>query len=533
VTALGTAEITDRKKGYDSFSDVLRWPVIGRFLRWRHARTAFQLFSLVVAAVVVLHGLLGPQIASNNLATVLTWVHYRGLLIVALLAAGNLSCTGCPFVLVRDAGRRILPPSWHWPRRLRTKWIGIALFIAVLFTYELFDLWALPRATSFLVLGYFGAALLIDVVFSGATFCKYLCPIGQFNFVASTMSPLELRVRDESTCRTCRTADCIKGRPAIDATVNAEAAEIAEQRITPKGFLRALRAPRSNVASSRGPFRSAVRPAIVQRGCELGLFLPMKVGNMDCTFCLDCVHACPHDNIALATRLPGAELAESRRRSGIGRLARRWDIAALAIVFVFGGMLNAFAMVAPVYRLEAWLAHALGVMSETPVLAIVFLASLVLVPVVLIGGAAYVTRMFAGGTGPIGRIAVNYVYALVPFGFGMWLAHYGFHLLTGFLTVIPIAQSAAIDALGWPALGGPQWRLAGMRPGEVFPIQLGFILLGAMGSLAVAYRISDREYPDHPGAPTAPWAIVTLTLTTAAIWILSQPMDMRGIGFLG
>ena len=131
----------------------------------------------------------------------LTWVHYRGLLVVALLAAGNLFCTGCPFVLVRDAGRLVRPPKLSVPRWLRTKWIGIALFVAVLFAYELFDLWALPRATAWLVLAYFASALVVDLIFTGATFCKYLCPIGQFNFVASMMSPLELRVKDLGTCR--------------------------------------------------------------------------------------------------------------------------------------------------------------------------------------------------------------------------------------------------------------------------------------------------------------------------------------------
>ena len=117
------------------------------------------------------------------------------------------------------------------------------------------------------------------------------------------------------------------------------------------------------------------------------------------------------------------------------------------------------------------------------------------------GGAAALTRTIAGGaSGSVGRIAVSYAYALVPFGFGMWLAHYGFHLLTGLFTVIPIAQNVVVDLLGWPALGEPLWRLTGMRPGSVFPIQVGFILLGAMGSLALAYRISERDYPDRPGA---------------------------------
>src|SRR6185295_3618514 len=214
-----------------------------------HARRTFQLLLLLAAAVVVLHGLFGPQTPTGNLAPVLTWVHYRGLLIVALLAAGNLFCAGCPFVLVRDAGRRFLPPSFRWPRRLRTKWIGVVLFVAVLFAYELFDLWALPRATAYLVIAYFAAALLVDLVFSGATFCKYLCPIGQFNFVASTMSPLELRIREESTCRSCRTVDCIKGRREIPSTKS----PIGDRAIAdlPSG-----------------------RARLTQRGCELNLFLP-------------------------------------------------------------------------------------------------------------------------------------------------------------------------------------------------------------------------------------------------------------------
>jgi hypothetical protein len=115
----------------------------------------------------------------------------------------------------------------------------------------------------------------------------------------------------------------------------------------------------------------------------------------------------------------------------------------------------------------------------------------------------------------------------------MWLAHYGFHLLTGLFTVIPVAQNVIVDLVGRPAFGEPLWRLTGMRPGAVYPIQVGFILLGAMGSLALAYGISERDYPSSPVVPTMPWAMVTMTLTTVALWILSQPMEMRGAGFMG
>lgn len=474
-----------------SAADVLRWPGVGPFLRWRHARTVLQLVFLLVAVIVVVHGLLGPQIAPANLATVLTWVHYRGLLVVALLAAGNFFCTGCPFVLARDVGRRLRAPSSRWPRWLRTKWIGIALFVGVLFTYELFDLWALPRATAWLVLAYFAGALTIDLVFAGATFCKYLCPIGQFNFVASTLSPLEVRVRAPETCRTCHTADCIKGR------------------------------------------REGEGQRLVQRGCELGLFLPSKIGNLDCTFCMDCVQACPHDNVALATRVPGLELVDGRRRSGIGRLARRWDIAALVVLFVFGGLLNAFAMTTPAYAVERWLSRALGVSAEAPVLGALFVIALGLVPLLVVGGAAAVSRWLTGGATSWLATAAGYVLALLPLGLGVWLSHTGFHLLTGALTVIPVAQSAVVDWVGWDMLGAPRWGWTGLRPASVFPLQLGFVLLGALGSIAIAYRLAERDFPDRPWTAAAPWALAAGVLAASAVWIFSQPMEMRGVGLGG
>jgi len=473
--------------------DVLQWPVIGSFLRWRHARTALQISLLAVSLLVVVDGLLASHVDPTDFATTITWVHYRGLLVVALLAAGNLFCAGCPFVLVRDAGRRIAPPKFAFPRWLRTKWVAIALFAAVLFCYELFDLWALPRATAWLVLAYFGAALAVDLVFTGATFCKYLCPIGQFNFVASLCSPLELRIKEADTCHTCRTVDCIKGT------------------------------------------RSAETPGVVlQRGCELRLFLPSKVGNMDCTLCLDCVHACPHDNIALAGRLPGAELTDPRRRSGIGRLTKRWDIAALVVLFTFGSLMNAFGMIAPAQAVEAWISRTFGFASEAPALAAVFAAVLVAAPLVLLGSGAQITRQVARDRiHSATQIAVNYTYALVPFGFGVWLAHYGFHLLTGALTIVPVTQRAAINLFHQAALGPPMWRLTGMRPGAVFPIQVGFILLGTMGSLAAAYQITEREYPDRVIAALAPWIALIAWLAAVALWILTQPMEMRGTGLLG
>ena len=474
--------------------DLLRWPVVGRFLRWRHARTSVQLVLLALAVIVVLQGFTGPDLAPQNLASVLTWVHYRGLLILTLLVAGNVFCMGCPFVLARDLARRVHRPRRSWPRLLRSKWIGIALLAAVLFLYELLDLWALPQGTAWLILAYFGTAIAVDLVFTGAGFCKYLCPIGQFNFTASAISPLEIGIRDAATCASCQTADCVRGR--------------------------------------RDPGRPDF---IVQRGCELHLFLPAKVGNTDCTFCLDCVQACPHDNVALAVRVPAAELVDDRPRSSLGRLSGRADLAALAVVFTFGAVLNAFAMTAPVHAVELGIAGALGLRSEAPVLVLVFAAALIAAPFVLVGGAAFATRRLvpASDRRPAGVTFRSFAHALVPLGFALWLAHYGFHLLTGALTVIPVSQSAVADLLGWAALGEPRWTLVGMRAGNVFPLQLGAVLLGALGSISLAYLIAEREHPRMAMRAAAPWALVVVLLAVFAVWVFLQPMEMRGTSLPG
>ena len=97
------------------------------------------------------------------------------------------------------------------------------LIAAGLFAYEYEGLWNLPRATALIIVGYFAAALLVDLLFTGASFCKFVCPIGQFNFVAATVAPFELQVREPETCRHCRTVDCIKGRPPVPALQSDEA----------------------------------------------------------------------------------------------------------------------------------------------------------------------------------------------------------------------------------------------------------------------------------------------------------------------
>ena len=61
--------------------------------------------------IVIYDGLRGPQASPLNLAGVLPWIHWRGLIVLGLLAVGNVSCMACPFTLPRSLAGRWLPQT--------------------------------------------------------------------------------------------------------------------------------------------------------------------------------------------------------------------------------------------------------------------------------------------------------------------------------------------------------------------------------------------------------------------------------------
>ena len=402
-------------------------------------RRLLQVAMLLLTIAVMTDGFFGRQVTPVNLAGVLPWIHWRALSVFALLAVGNLFCMACPFTLVRDVARKFLPAKLRWPSVLRTKWLAIGLIVLYLWAYEAFALWNSPWLTAWVIAGYFMSVLLIDGIFRGASFCKYVCPIGQFHFVSSLISPREVRVRNQQVCKSCRTYDCIRGNEQV-------------------------------------------------RGCELYLFQPKKESNLDCTFCLDCVKACPSDNVGLLPVFPAATLMKDPYRSSIGRLSRRTDLAALALLIVFGAFINAAGMTGPVMMWEhRWHAR-LGAGTMPWIVAAFILGGTVILPFLIAVASALATSK---------ELMHRLSFGLVPIGFAMWLAHLSFHFLSSWGTWVPAGE---------------------LQSAQILMLDCGLLL-----SLYVTWRIVERL------KIFLPWASVACALYAAGIWILLQPMQMRGM----
>ncbi|MCP4833777.1 MAG: hypothetical protein GY895_03340 [Phycisphaera sp.] len=460
--------------------DLLRIPLVGGILRSRRARVGIRLASLAVLLLVVIDGLFGPQDAPMNLAGTIPWTHWRGVVIVGALVLGNVACFGCPLIAPRSVLRRWIRPRMTWPAMWRSKWIAVILVVAWLVVYEAFDPWDAPALTAWILVGFVVVATTVDLLFEGATFCRHVCPLGQFQMAASTMSTRTIAARDPRTCASCTTRDCLEG-------------------------------------GDRGP------------GCGLDLLVPAKRGNLDCTFCLDCVTACPNDNVGILPATPGLDLADPRPRSGLRSLFDRPDLATLLLAITIGGLVNAVGMTAPIVSLLDRIEDSAGLGRRWlegggTLLAILAGMALVVLVATVPSGGSWRSRF--------GRIAVS----TLPIGIAIWLVHLGFHLVTGWSTaeasVLRVvhdlgAASTPPDVVLSCCAPPPPWLL---------PIELLVLSIGMAGSLGVAWwsirnESVRRSEPLGHASVTWRWSIdglVPLAIWLVGAWMVFQPMDMRG-----
>jgi polyferredoxin len=490
--------------------NILTLPFFKQMARWRYGRLMLQIPFTLIAVLLIYDGFTGSQHAPENLATVGIWVHYRGVLILMLLFMGNLFCMGCPFTLPRTLAKRLSKRGRRFPRILRHKGLAIFSLLLIFFLYEYLDMWASPMLTAWVIVAYFVLSFAFEALFTESAFCKYVCPLGTFNFVYSALAPTQISVKNRDICKQCVGKECINGSYAPQTIIRLDSITIngatTEKQVihSPKGTL----------------------------GCGTELFAPQIRSNFDCTVCLDCIRACPHDNIGWYTRRFGRELADDSAWS------KRWDISFLLIGLAFWGLLNAFGMIPPVYDLMQSLANGLGLPAlgwsdeaiELVVFAIIFVIGGVIAPIGVMLLAGIFTRVVVHP--PIANLRViigNFAPAFIPIGFGIWLAHYAFHLLSGLFTIVPTAQFFLIDHNITVFGDKPNWSLGGVDMSIIGIVQLLALGGGLLWSLALVQKISLHHFRRQATLPTLIWGGVIVALMLVAVWIFAfNDMEMRG-----
>jgi hypothetical protein len=257
---------------------------------------------------------------------------------------------------------------------------------------------------------------------------------------------------------------------------------------------------------------------------------------------MDCVKACPHDNVAIYAMSPMREITRDPLRSGIRRLSSRIDIAFVILIVVLSAFLNAAAMIGPGVMffsrigsvIPSSLQPAAGLLS-TCIIAITFAALLWII-------AMSMRKLFTPESVPTKEIFSRFALALLPLGLGMWSAHLLFHALTTWSSAIPLVQQFAHD-LGLQFFNQPNWSGASAMAGSqsLLGIQLFLLDAGLVLTLYAGWRLA------HTFTSTAvtslrlmlplrfmlPWSGAVAALYLFGFWILLQPMQMRGMVMQG
>ncbi len=122
-------------------SDLLKWPVIGKLVRWKHFPALLVAPTALIFTFVVLAGLFGEQNTSNP-AILLTWILWWPAIIFTFILLGRIWCMACPFGWVGDLAQKIFSFQLKAPKILKNMWWRVGLFLALTWATTL---WALDR----------------------------------------------------------------------------------------------------------------------------------------------------------------------------------------------------------------------------------------------------------------------------------------------------------------------------------------------------------------------------------------------------
>ena len=437
--------------------NLYRLPWLRPLLESRWPQFLVRALALAGFVFAIAAGLFGSVVGSHNFAIIFVWIAWWSALKLVFIPFGGRSwCSICPIPLPGDwlqqggilkKGRHSLGLNLRWPKHLKGTWLqaGFFLLIGLFSALTLTD----PRVTGWVFAALFGLAIGLSLVFERRAFCSYICPIGGFSGIYAQTAPVELRVIDTDICAKHGDKSCYQA-------------------------------------------------------CPWGLYPVAFRDNAACGLCMECLRACPKDNLALNLRPFGSDIGKSRTSS-------RLDEALLALVMLGSALTFAAAFVGPWGWLKLaaftvgslrWAGYATG-----------FLALNLLVFPGLFTLAVWAGQNFTGKKLPLKREIANQSQALLPLGLMAWIAF----TVSFALPKLGFVAGVANDPFGWG------WNLLGARyifwspdvSGISLVLQIILLLIGLLWSADVARRLAESDL-----RRAGPIMAFCLAFSLGMLWLL-------------
>lgn len=421
--------------------------------------------SITLAGFVftILAGLIGTPVGSHNFAIIFVWIAWWTALKLVFIPLGGRSwCSVCPLplpgewlqrgnLIQKRSPRRIA--GFHWPKKLRGAWLQAALFlvIGIFSAVTLTD----ARITAWILVGLFGMAAMLSLLFEGRAFCKYICPIGGFTALYARTSPIELRVKNVDLCLTHQEKTC---------------------------YLE----------------------------CPWGYYPVAFRDSAQCGLCMECLRACPKDNIALRLRPFGTDLKSEKLNGSLDEtfLALVMLGTALSFSAIFNGPWGSLKSAAYAVGSQQWLVYSMGFLA----LNLLFLPALFVLSVWCENLGTIRARDFR-------KILKNRAIALTPLGLFAWIAFTISFALPKFGYVLSVLSDPF--GWGWELLGTANLTLSIDTTSFSSILQILSLLIGLAWSLEV-YR---RQTVSSAARASGWWREIPVPLflvvyTNLLLWLL-------------
>ena len=371
--------------------NLLKIPLLARFLRSRWYPGIFQAPVAAVFGLVAYQLLAGPDTAHKNAGTALMWVLWWPLLPITFVVLGRFWCAVCPFGAISDFVQKWVGVNRPVPRFLKVYgiWIIDAQFLAITWSDHIWGIVESPWGSGVLLLLLTTGVIVSGALFQRRTFCRYLCFLGGLCSNYARSGIVELRA-DLDVCATCTArAACFNGTDKLP-------------------------------------------------GCPLFTFPRTMDTNANCSLCANCIKACPNDALRLRVRKPLSELwFITKPKVEESFLA----LAIMGIVFI-----QNLTMLTVWEDVLVWIERTTGVTSYPLIFTVAFVVA-VSIPV---GMLALGSRVAARGSGE--STLTNFArfgYALIPLDIAAHLAHNLFHLLAeGSLVFSTVAALFGVTTVG-------------------------------------------------------------------------------------
>lgn len=455
--------------------ELTAWKPLRRLLRSRTLQQGVMALLLAGLTLAALAGILGSPVGSHNFAIIFVWIVWWGLLKFLFIPFGGRAwCAVCPLpapgewlqrrAIVSRGPAKPLGLGRAWPRRLRGGWLATGTLLAIGVASA--PILTRPALTGWFLAGLAALAVGFALAFRGRAFCRYVCPVGGFVGLYALAAPIALRVKDPEVCLHHKEKDCLRG-------------------------------------------------SATAYGCPWHAYPGALARNLDCGLCLECLRACPQDNVGLYLRPFGADLTASSAREreswpradeGFGAIVMLALAAIYSAVFLGPwGELKAEALLAT--PLDA-VRHALLVVGGAGLVA----------PLLWLGVAA-AARLIAGRPDiTLKRVWAGTAAALVPLGLLAWVA-FTVSFVLGSGTYV---ASTVADPLGWG------WDLLGLAtpwtpllPGLRLWLQLAAWLVGLVWATRVGLSAARRLFGKGQGSRRAGVVLASgLALATGGlVWL--------------